>query len=99
MDPSAEEESLCNIAPLDGQSHNHGIITAAFSPAHQQMSEFAQAGAMDIDSVTSSIQLLREACETIYPLSQQCLFKSVTKMLKNKQTDMKLNLSSDQIAC
>lgn len=99
MDPSVEEEFLCNIPPPDGKSCNHGIITAAFSPAHQQLSEFTQSGAMDIDCVTSSIQLLREACETIYPLSQHCILKSVTKMLKKKQTETKLDLNSDRIAC
>lgn len=99
MDPTVEEESLCNILPPDGRSRNHGIITAAFSPAHQQMSEFAQSGAMDIDCATSSIQLLREACESIYLLSQQCLLKGVTKMLKKKQKEIKLDLSSDRIAC
>lgn len=99
MDPTVEEESLCNILPRDGRSRNHGIITAAFSPAHQQMCEFAQSGAMDIDCVTSSIQLLREACESTYLLSQQCLLKGVTKMLKKKQREIKLDLSSDRIAC
>jgi len=99
LDPSGEEESLCNIAPPVGRSHNHGIITAAFSPAHQQMCDFAQSGVMDIECVTSSVQVLREACETIYPLSQQCLLKSVTKMFKTKQTEMKLDISSDRIAC
>ncbi|XP_069676707.1 exosome complex component MTR3-like isoform X3 [Periplaneta americana] len=98
LDPTVEEESLCNMLPPDGKSRNHGIITAAFSPAHQQMSEFAQSGAMDIDCVTSSIQLLTETCESVYPLSQQCLLKSVTKMLKKKQKETQLNLSSDRIA-
>lgn len=99
MDPSVEEEFLCNIPPPDGKARNHGIITAAFSPAHLQLSEFAQSGAMDMDCITSSIQLLRKACETIYPLSQQCILKSVTKMLKKKRTETKLDLSSDRIAC
>jgi hypothetical protein len=94
LDPSAEEESLCNISPPDGRSHNHGIITAAFSPAHQQMSDFAQSGVMDIECVTSCIQVLREACEIIYPLSQQCLLKSVTTMFKKKQIETNLDLSS-----
>jgi exosome complex component MTR3 len=98
LDPSVEEESLCNISPPVGRSHNHGIITAAFSPAHQQMCDFAQSGVMDIECVTSSIQVLREACETIYSLSQQCLLKSVTKMFKTKQTETKLNIGSDRIA-
>jgi hypothetical protein len=99
VDPTVEEELLCNMPPPYGKSRNHGIITAAFSPTHQQLSEFSQSGAMDIDCVTSSIQFLRDACENIYPLSQHCLVKSVTKVLKKKQTETKLNLSSDRIAC
>jgi hypothetical protein len=99
MDPTVEEESICNILPPDGRSRNHGIITAAFLPAHLQMSEFTQSGAMDIECVTSSIQLLREACLSIYLLSQQCVLKSVTKVLKKKQTEIKLDLSSDRFAC
>jgi hypothetical protein len=99
LDPSAEEESLCNISPPDGRSYNHGIITAAFSPAHQQMCDFAQSGVMDIECVTSSIQVLREACENIYRLSHQCLLKSVTKMNKKKETERNLDLSNERIAC
>jgi hypothetical protein len=99
MDPTVEEESFCNTLPSDGRSRNHGIITAAFLPAHQQMSEFTQSGAMDVECVTSSIQLLREACESIYTLSQQCVLKNVTKVLKKKQTEIKLDLSSDRFAC
>ena len=97
MDPTTEEESLCNIPPPVGESRNHGLITAAFCPAHQQVTEFAQSGAMDIQSVTSSVQLLTEVCETLYPLAQQCLLKSVTKALKKKQKETKLNVNKDQI--
>ncbi|KAJ9593208.1 hypothetical protein L9F63_015253, partial [Diploptera punctata] len=80
MDPTVEEESLCSIPPPSGESCNHGLITAAFCPAHQQMTEYAQSGAMDIDCVTSSIQLLTDVCETLYSLSQQCLLKIMIKI-------------------
>ncbi|PSN29919.1 Exosome complex component MTR3 [Blattella germanica] len=99
LDPTVEEESICNIPPQTGDLSDHGIITAAFSPAHQQISEFSQTGAMSLECVASSIDLLTAACEKIYPLSQQCLLKSVTKTLKKKQKENKLNLSSDRIEC
>ncbi|XP_067013327.2 exosome complex component MTR3 [Anabrus simplex] len=99
IDPCVEETSLCNTSPREGNK-NHGIITVAYSPMHQQICEFVQYGMMNMDCITSSISLLTKACENIHPLSQQCLVKSVTKaLMKKKKTEARLDMSSDRIGC
>ncbi|XP_063218386.1 exosome complex component MTR3-like [Bacillus rossius redtenbacheri] len=85
LDPTSEEEALCNTAPPPGAaSQNHGLVTAAYSPVHHQVSEFVQRGAMDPDCVGASIQTLTAACRAVYPLIQQCLVDNVTKAFSEK---------------
>lgn len=85
MDPSAEEETLCSFSPPEGENKNHGIITIAYLACLEQVSEFAQTGLMNVDSVTDGIMLLTKACEATYPLAQQCIIKNVAKCIRKKK--------------
>ncbi|GLH06790.1 Exosome complex component MTR3 [Gryllus bimaculatus] len=90
LDPTAEETILCNTSPRTLQ--NHGTIVFSYSASQQQISEYAQTGAMNLDCITSAIDILTRACDDIYPLSQQCLVKSVAKSVKRKKKrEEKLN--------
>ncbi|KAK0180888.1 hypothetical protein PV327_003223 [Microctonus hyperodae] len=86
LDPTNEEEALCNCIPSDlKECKNHGIIMQASLTQHNQISEFYFVGNIDYQSITKAMELLTEISNDICLVAQQCLVRSVTKTLKMKK--------------
>lgn len=66
---------------------NHGIITQAMLPQHDQISELFLIGSLDINCINSTINKLNKAGTEIYPILQQSLTKSVMKMLRKRKEE------------
>ncbi|CAG2059388.1 unnamed protein product [Timema podura] len=96
-DPTHEEEMLCSSAPPEGSpSRSYGIITAAYSPTHNQVSEFSHQGSIDMDTLAAIIPTFTETCHLIYPVIKQVLISNVTKTIKKRKKEALFQISGDE---
>nr|CAD7416336.1 unnamed protein product [Timema cristinae] len=96
-DPTLEEEMLCTSAPPEGSpSRSYGIITVAYSPTHNQVSEFSHQGSIDMDTLAVVIPTFTEACHLIYPVIKQALISNVTKTIKKRKKEALFQISGDE---
>nr|CAD7460124.1 unnamed protein product [Timema tahoe] len=96
-DPTHEEEMLCSSAPPEGSpSRSYGIITAAYSPTHNQVSEFSHQGSIDMDTLAAVIPTFTETCHLIYPVIKQVLISNVTKTIKKRKKEALFQISGDE---
>ncbi|KAF5294098.1 hypothetical protein FQR65_LT10922 [Abscondita terminalis] len=86
LDPTSEEESLCNIAVYKSEGEkkyeSHGIIILAMLSTHEQVSELYQTGNLSLEIVNEAVTILSKATKEIVPLVEKCLVNHVTKNLK-----------------
>ena len=54
---------------------------------HDQISEFFFVGSIDVNSINKYMEVLNKASDDVYPVIQQCLVKSIKKMLKRKKKE------------
>lgn len=86
VDPTLEEEIMCQSAPPESSpSTDHGLITQATLPQHDQVSEFFLVGSVDLDGIKRAIDTLNRANKDICPIIQQCLVKTVLRAFKRKK--------------
>lgn len=82
MDPTDTEEAMCNTQPEDKSDFNHGIITLASLPQHNQISEVFLIGNVDIKCITYATEALTTANKDICPVIEQCLVKTIMRQQK-----------------
>ncbi|XP_034947589.1 exosome complex component MTR3-like [Chelonus insularis] len=88
LDPTIEEELLCNTFPSASyKSENHGIIVQASLPQHSQISELYFVGNIDFNLIKSTMDILLSTSNDLCLVMQQCLVKSVIKTLKEKEKE------------
>ncbi|XP_014216517.1 exosome complex component MTR3 [Copidosoma floridanum] len=87
LDPTETEEALCMSYVKKKAPANHGVIMQAMLSQHDQISEFFLVGSMDVDCINNSVDILNKAGADIYPVLQDALVKSVTKVLKKKKEE------------
>ncbi|XP_003402091.1 exosome complex component MTR3 [Bombus terrestris] len=80
MDPTDIEEAICNTQPDNQGDFNHGIITLASLPQHNQISEVFLIGSINTNSVVQATEILTAANKDICPVLQQCLVKTIMKL-------------------
>ncbi|XP_076749940.1 exosome complex component MTR3 isoform X2 [Xylocopa sonorina] len=80
MDPTDTEEEICNTRPENQDDFNHGIITLASLPQHNQITEVLLIGNVDVNSITNATETLTTANKDICPVLQQCLIKTIMKL-------------------
>jgi len=85
LDPCATEEKVCE---WNQSSKSHGLVTLAFMPAQKQLAQLWQCGAVLSEHLTEIIAKLTEACEQSYLVSQRCLYRSVSKALDEKESEV-----------
>lgn len=88
MDPTDEEEVLCLSSMQKSKPLDHGIITQAMLPQLDQISELFLVGCMDVTRINSSMEILSQTNNEIYPLLQESLQKSILRMLKKRKEDI-----------
>ncbi|XP_076298992.1 exosome complex component MTR3 [Lasioglossum baleicum] len=84
VDPTDTEEVICNTHPEEEDDFNHGTITLASLPQHNQISEVFLVGNIDTDSVMHATDVLTVINKDICPVLQQCLVKTIMKLHKAK---------------
>lgn len=80
MDPTDTEEAICNTRPDNQTDFNHGIVTLASLPQHNQITEVLLIGTVDVESVKHATEMLTTANKDICPVLEQCLVKTIMKM-------------------
>lgn len=81
LDLTDTEETMCETQP-DEKLNNHGIITLATLPQHEQVSEMFSVGSIDVESMIRAVEIAKTANRNICPHLQQCLVKTVIKLTK-----------------
>lgn len=81
LDLTDAEERMCETQPQENLN-NHGIITLASLPQHEQISEMFSAGSIDVDSMIRAVEIAKIANRNICPHLQQCLVKTIMKLVK-----------------
>ncbi|KAF3430092.1 hypothetical protein E2986_07214 [Frieseomelitta varia] len=85
MDPTDTEEGICNTQPDNEDDFNHGIITLASLPQHNQISEVFLIGSIDTNTINQATEILTAANKDICPVLQQCLVKTIMKLHNEKK--------------
>ncbi|CAK9822072.1 Exosome complex component MTR3 [Anthophora retusa] len=80
VDPTDTEETMCSAQSDNQNSLNHGIITVASLPQHNQISEVFLIGNTDVNSIIHATEMLTKANKDICPVLQQCLVKNIMKL-------------------
>lgn len=88
LDPTYEEEELCNLAlgkenEIKVGSNQHGLIILSMLSTHQQVSQFFQTGNVNIECLEVIINKLTEANKEIVPLVEKILLKHILKSKKS----------------
>ncbi|XP_044263680.1 exosome complex component MTR3-like [Tribolium madens] len=83
VDPTLEEERLCQVPLFKEEQSDHGIVVLSVLATHEQISQFYQSGYLSYGCLSSGIEILTNATKDIVTLVQKCLVKHVIKCVRN----------------
>ncbi|EFA06035.2 exosome complex component MTR3 [Tribolium castaneum] len=82
VDPTLEEERLCQVPLFKEEENNHGIVVLSVLATHEQISQFYQSGYLSYACLSSGIEMLTNAAKDIVTLVKKCLVKHVIKSVR-----------------
>lgn len=82
IDPCEAEEYVAITGPEEDT--NHGIVTMSTLKELKQVSNFTLTGSLDLECVTSVIDILEAECEKLVPNIQKVLVSNVVRGVKQK---------------
>lgn len=84
VDPTEAEEHLATTSPKQDDV-NHGVVTISVLPSMQQITDFTQVGAIDINNITKIMDILEQESKKLVPYIQQVLVVNVVNNYEQKR--------------